>query len=137
MLAATWVVSTNKERPGVRILFAEQNVGYEPQGLMSMSAVLKQAGHEVALAVAEFEDPVRIACQFRPDVMGFSVLTGHSAARWTGTGASAAPLRRSGRRQGSERRSPFSADRIPLSFLTLSTKKAWTASALERAKARS
>ena len=44
----------------MRVLFVEQELSYEPQGIMSMSAVLKQAGHEVALTVASLEDPVAL-----------------------------------------------------------------------------
>jgi anaerobic magnesium-protoporphyrin IX monomethyl ester cyclase len=60
----------------LRILFVARELSYEPQGLMSMSAVLKQAGHEVALTVADQEDAVAYAADYRPDVLGFSVLTG-------------------------------------------------------------
>ena len=60
----------------MRILFVARELSYEPQGLMSMSAVLKQAGHEVALTVADQEDAVAYAVVYRPDVVGFSVLTG-------------------------------------------------------------
>lgn len=60
----------------MRILFVAQEISYEPQGVMSMSAVLKQAGHDVALAVAEVEDPVPFALAYQPDVLGYSVMTG-------------------------------------------------------------
>jgi len=60
----------------LRILFIEKQIDYEPQGIMSMSAVLKQAGHEVALAIANQEDPIEVARQFRPGIIGYSVLTG-------------------------------------------------------------
>jgi len=60
----------------LRILFVAQELSYEPQGLMSMSAVLKRAGHDVALTVADLEDPVQYAVGYRPDVLGYSVMTG-------------------------------------------------------------
>ena len=60
----------------MRVLFVTQELSYEPQGIMSMSAVLKQAGHEVALTVANLEDPVAYAVQYRPDILGYSVMTG-------------------------------------------------------------
>ncbi len=64
----------------MRVLFVEQEISYEPHGIMSMSAVLKQAGHEVALAVADLEDPVAFAERFEPDILGFSVMTGSQRA---------------------------------------------------------
>jgi radical SAM superfamily enzyme YgiQ (UPF0313 family) len=60
----------------LRVLFVEKQIDYEPQGIMSMASVLKEAGHEVALALATREDPVAMASQFRPHVVGYSVLTG-------------------------------------------------------------
>ena len=59
-----------------RVLWVEKQIDYEPQGIMSMSAVLKEAGHEVALAVAAQEDPVKLAEGFQPDIVGYSVMTG-------------------------------------------------------------
>lgn len=60
----------------MRVLFVEKRIDYEPQGIMSMSAVLQQAGHEVSLAVAAREDPLAVAREVRPDIVGYSVLTG-------------------------------------------------------------
>ena len=60
----------------MRVLFVAQEISYEPQGIMSMSAVLKQAGHDVALTVADIEDPIAYARDFQPDVLGYSVMTG-------------------------------------------------------------
>ncbi len=60
----------------MRVLFVAQEISYEPQGLMWMSAVLKQAGHEVALTVADKEDPVAFALAYQPDILGYSVMTG-------------------------------------------------------------
>jgi len=59
-----------------RILFVERDISYEPQGIMVLSAVLKQAGHDVALTLANVEDPVAFALEYQPDILGFSVLTG-------------------------------------------------------------
>ncbi len=59
-----------------RVLFVERDISYEPQGIMVLSAVLKQAGHDVALTVANLEDPVAFALDYQPDILGFSVLTG-------------------------------------------------------------
>ncbi len=60
----------------MRILFVAQEISYEPQGIMSMSAVLKQGGHDVALTVADIEDPVAYAVKYQPDIVGYSVMTG-------------------------------------------------------------
>ena len=62
-----------------RILFAAQEMSYEPQGIMSLAAVLKQAGHEVALTVATEEDPVARAISYQPDILAYSVMTGSQA----------------------------------------------------------
>jgi radical SAM superfamily enzyme YgiQ (UPF0313 family) len=59
-----------------RVLWVEKQIDYEPQGIMSMSAVLKEAGHEVALTIAAQEDPVKFARDFQPDIVGYSVMTG-------------------------------------------------------------
>ncbi len=59
-----------------RVLWVEKQIDYEPQGIMSMSAVLKEAGHQVALTIAAQEDPVKFAKHFRPDIVGYSVMTG-------------------------------------------------------------
>ncbi len=64
----------------MRVLFVATEISYEPQGLMTLSAVLKQAGHEVALTVADLEDPVAFAVDFQPDILGYSVLTGSQQA---------------------------------------------------------
>lgn len=60
----------------MRVLFVEQQIDYEPQGIMVLSSVLKAAGHEVELAVASHGDPLAVARGFRPDVAAFSVITG-------------------------------------------------------------
>lgn len=60
----------------MRVLFIEKRIDYEPQGIMSMSGVLKEAGHEVALSIAAQEDPLTVAREFRPGIIGYSVMTG-------------------------------------------------------------
>jgi len=47
---------------------------------MSLSAVLKQAGHDVALTIADREDPIAFAVDYQPDILGYSVLTGSQRA---------------------------------------------------------
>ena len=59
-----------------RILWVEKQIDYEPQGMMSLSSVLKQAGHEVALTIATREDPIQVALAFQPDILAYTVLTG-------------------------------------------------------------
>jgi len=59
-----------------RVLFVTQQIDYEPQGIMHLSSALKAAGHQVELAVAAQEDPVRVAGRFQPDIVGYTVLTG-------------------------------------------------------------
>lgn len=59
-----------------KILWVEKQIDYEPQGIMSMSAVLKQAGHTVALTISAQEDPVDFAQKFQPDILGYSTMTG-------------------------------------------------------------
>jgi radical SAM superfamily enzyme YgiQ (UPF0313 family) len=60
----------------VRVLFVAQQTDYEPQGIMHLSSALKAAGHQVDLAVAAYHDPVAMACEFQPGVVGYSVITG-------------------------------------------------------------
>jgi len=59
-----------------KILWVEKQIDYEPQGVMSMSAVLKQAGHDVQLAICAQEDPIDVAKKFQPDILGYSTMTG-------------------------------------------------------------
>ena len=63
----------------MRILFVEKQIDYEPLGLLYLSSVLRQAGHEVRLVVASDENPVEAARQWQPDVVGYSVYTGSQA----------------------------------------------------------
>jgi anaerobic magnesium-protoporphyrin IX monomethyl ester cyclase len=60
----------------VRVLFVLDQVDYEPQGIMQLSSVLKAAGHQVQLAICALEDPVRVALEFQPHILAYSVITG-------------------------------------------------------------
>ncbi|HFD40225.1 MAG TPA: radical SAM protein [Anaerolineae bacterium] len=60
----------------MRVLFVAQQIDYEPQGIMSLSSALKEAGHQVELAVAAHHDPLEAARAFRPDLVAYSVITG-------------------------------------------------------------
>ena len=60
----------------MRVLFVVEQIDYEPQGVMHLSSALKEAGHEVELAVAAHHDPLGVAREFRPDVAAYSVITG-------------------------------------------------------------
>ena len=60
----------------MRVLFVIQQIDYEPHGIMHLSSALKAAGHEVALAVDALEDPVQVAKEFQPGIIGYSVITG-------------------------------------------------------------
>jgi radical SAM superfamily enzyme YgiQ (UPF0313 family) len=60
----------------MKILFVEKQIDYEPLGLLYLSSVLRQAGHEVQLAVAAEEDPIVVARAWQPGVVGYSVYTG-------------------------------------------------------------
>ncbi len=59
-----------------KVLWIEKQIDYEPQGIMSMSSMLKEAGHDVQLAIAAQEDPIEVAKKFQPDVLGYSTMTG-------------------------------------------------------------
>lgn len=60
----------------MRVLFVIKQVDYEPLGLLYLSSVLRQAGHEVRLSVAAAEDPAKVAREWQPEVVGYSVFTG-------------------------------------------------------------
>jgi radical SAM superfamily enzyme YgiQ (UPF0313 family) len=60
----------------VHILFIVKEIDNEPQGILIISSVLKQAGHQVSLVVATEDDPVAAALRLRPDVLGYTVYTG-------------------------------------------------------------
>ena len=60
----------------MHLLFIVKEIDNEPQGILLISSVLKQAGHQVSLVVATEEDPVEAALRLRPDVVGYTVYTG-------------------------------------------------------------
>ena len=60
----------------MRILLVIKQVDYEPLGLLYISNVLKAAGHEVRLSVAASQDPVAVARDWQPGIVGYSVFTG-------------------------------------------------------------
>ena len=60
----------------MRILFVEKQIDYEPLGLLYLSSVLRQAGHEVRLAVASDKDPLAVVREWQPALVGYSVYTG-------------------------------------------------------------
>ncbi len=60
----------------MRVLFVLKQVDYEPQGILHLSSVLKQAGHEVRLCIVSQEDSLEAVEEFRPGIVGYSVTTG-------------------------------------------------------------
>jgi anaerobic magnesium-protoporphyrin IX monomethyl ester cyclase len=60
----------------MHILFIVKEIDNEPQGILLISSVLKQSGHQVSLVVATEEDPVEATLRLRPDVVGYTVYTG-------------------------------------------------------------
>ena len=60
----------------MRVLFILKQVDYEPQGILHLSSVLKAAGHEVRLCIADQENPGKAAKEFRPGIVAYSVTTG-------------------------------------------------------------
>jgi radical SAM superfamily enzyme YgiQ (UPF0313 family) len=60
----------------MRVLFVEKQIDYEPLGLLYLASALRQAGHEVRLAIATEQDPVSVARDWLPNVVGYSVYTG-------------------------------------------------------------
>ncbi|MGD8397351.1 MAG: radical SAM protein [Anaerolineae bacterium] len=60
----------------MHLLFIVKEIDNEPQGILLISSLLKQAGHQVSLVVATEEDPVEAALRLRPDVVGYTVYTG-------------------------------------------------------------
>ncbi len=63
----------------VRVLLVEKQIDYEPLGLLYLAGALRRAGHEVRLSIASEEDPVAVARDWRPGVVGYSVYTGSQA----------------------------------------------------------
>jgi len=60
----------------VHLLFIIKEIDNEPHGIMHISALLKQEGHQTSLVVATEEDPVETALRLKPDVVGYTVYTG-------------------------------------------------------------
>lgn len=60
----------------MHLLFIVKEIDNEPQGILLISSVLKQAGHRVSLVVATEENPVEAAQRLKPDVVGYTVYTG-------------------------------------------------------------
>ena len=60
----------------MRVLFILKQVDYEPQGILHLSSVLKEAGHEVRLCIVSQEDPIAATGEFDPGIVGYSVTTG-------------------------------------------------------------
>jgi len=60
----------------LHILFIVKEIDNEPQGILLISSLLKQAGHQVSLVVATEEDPLAAALRLRPDLLGYTVYTG-------------------------------------------------------------
>ncbi len=44
--------------------------------MLHLSSALKQAGHEVDLVIAQYQNPVDVAKMWQPGIVGFSVITG-------------------------------------------------------------
>ena len=62
----------------MKILFVTNVRRYnytEPLGLMYLSAVVKQAGHESRIAFDSFKTLERIVTDWQPDVVGYTVTT--------------------------------------------------------------
>jgi len=60
----------------MHLLFIVKEVDNEPQGILLISSVLKEADHHVSLVVASEEDPLEAALRLRPDVVAYTVYTG-------------------------------------------------------------
>ncbi|MGC9334724.1 MAG: B12-binding domain-containing radical SAM protein, partial [Anaerolineae bacterium] len=60
----------------MHILFVVKEIDNEPHGILLISSLLKQEGHQVSLVVATEEDPVEAAGRLQPDVLGYTVYTG-------------------------------------------------------------
>ncbi len=63
----------------MKVLFVTYDVYMEPLGILYLSSVLKQAGHETAWAVINAEDVIAAARRFRPSVVAYSLHTGVQA----------------------------------------------------------
>ncbi|NLE75487.1 MAG: B12-binding domain-containing radical SAM protein [Chloroflexi bacterium] len=60
----------------MHLLFIVREIDNEPQGILLISSVVKQAGHRTSLVVATEEDPLASARRLRPDVVAYTVYTG-------------------------------------------------------------
>lgn len=61
----------------MRILFICKDINLsEPMGILSLSAVLRKAGHETCLALAERRGVLARVRDFQPDILAYSVTTG-------------------------------------------------------------
>lgn len=74
------IVIASGEYKMARLLFA-QNLWMEQLGAMTLAAVARSRGHKVALAVGSDDQIVAIAREYKPDVVGFTALTGFQR-RW-------------------------------------------------------
>lgn len=59
-----------------KVLFIERKIRDEKQGLMYLSAVLKEKGHETEVVQTEEEDIFSIIEKFNPDFFAYSICTG-------------------------------------------------------------
>ena len=62
------------------MLFVIREIDNEPHGILQIASVLEDRGHEVRLVVASRQDPVEVAADWAPQVVGYSVYTG--TQRW-------------------------------------------------------
>ncbi|MFA5887095.1 MAG: radical SAM protein [Candidatus Nanoarchaeia archaeon] len=60
----------------VKILFLQQ-IWFPFQGVMTLSAALKRAGHETAVAVGKDERLFKEIYEFKPDIIAFPVITSY------------------------------------------------------------
>ncbi|HEX9115552.1 MAG TPA: radical SAM protein [Anaerolineae bacterium] len=60
----------------MHLLFIIRQIDNEPQGVLLIASVVKQAGHTVDLVVATEEDPLAAVWRLRPDVVAYTVYTG-------------------------------------------------------------
>ena len=62
----------------MKILFILRDLDvYEPFGIMQLSSILKEAGHNVDLVNAEYQNVVDYAKTFKPDIFAYSTSTAH------------------------------------------------------------
>jgi anaerobic magnesium-protoporphyrin IX monomethyl ester cyclase len=69
------VLRSGQENGGeMKVLLVVKSMVIESLGVMYLSAVVKQAGHEAK--ICEMDDAISCAKLWRPDIIGFSVMTG-------------------------------------------------------------